>query len=118
MAHCRVFRAGHNTCGSGMGEAASGGVCQGRASTAPYAPECSGSVPLNLQDELTVLNGPEDLYIQWTYGREFVEAYQRDYGQDKATLATYEGTDGAGHGVLLQHPGWVQEQVYAALQND
>jgi hypothetical protein len=68
-----------------------GGVCQCRASNAPYAPECSGSVPLNLQDELTVLNGPEDLYIQWTYGREFVEAYQRDYGQDKATLATYEG---------------------------
>ncbi len=34
------------------------------------------------------------------------------------TLVTYEGTDGAGHGVLLQHPKWVQEQVYAALQND
>jgi pimeloyl-ACP methyl ester carboxylesterase len=95
-----------------------GGVCQCEASNVPYAPECSGSVPLNLQDELNVLNGREDLYIQWTYGREFVEAYQRDYGQDKATLATYEGADGAGHGVLLQHPGWVQEQIHTALQND
>ena len=96
-----------------------GGVCRCQASeNAPNAPECSGSVPLNIQDQLTVLNGPEDLFIQWTYGKELVEAYQRTYGQDKATLATYGGTDGAGHGVLLQHPKWVQGQVYAALQND
>jgi hypothetical protein len=49
---------------------------------------------------------------------ELVKAYQKTYGQDKVTLVTYGGTDGARHGVLLQHPKWAQGKVYAAFQND
>jgi hypothetical protein len=34
----------------------------------------------------------------------------------KATLVTYPGPEGAGHGVMFQHTGWTQRQVYNALR--
>ncbi len=58
------------------------------------------------------------MFIQWTYGQELVRAYQAQFGADKAVIATYPGGDGAGHGVLLQHPAWTQEQIYNALTGD
>ena len=92
-----------------------GGVCQCQADeTTPQAPTCNRCAPLTVAGGLTVLNGREDLFIQWTHGRELVRAYQESLG-DRAKLVTYDGEDGAGHGILLQHPRWVQEQIAAAL---
>lgn len=65
---------------------------------------------------MTVINGPEDLLIQHTYGAELVSAYQQQYGTAKATLVTYGGNEGAGHAVLIQHPKWTQVQLFAALE--
>jgi len=70
---------------------------------------------LQITGNLTVINGQEDLFIQWTYGRELVRAYQRAYGTDKARVRTYTGIDGAGHGVLMQHPQWTQQEIYGGL---
>lgn len=70
-------------------------------------------MPLNISGKLTVINGYEDLYIQWTYGEALVDAYNTEYGSGKATLDMYPGS--AGHGVLIQHPGWTQEQISSAL---
>jgi pimeloyl-ACP methyl ester carboxylesterase len=96
-----------------------GGVCQTRAGTqTPQAPSASQCVPLKIQGGLTVIAGREDLFIQWTYGKALVEGYQQAHGKDKASLVLYDGAEGAGHGVLIQHPKWVQEQIYTALQKD
>ncbi|HEY1731344.1 MAG TPA: hypothetical protein VGG15_06335 [Terriglobales bacterium] len=64
---------------------------------------------------MTVINGPEDLYIQHTYGKALVDAYQQEFGIGKARLVTDTGADGAGHGILLLHPKWVQAQIWSAL---
>jgi pimeloyl-ACP methyl ester carboxylesterase len=94
-----------------------GGVCQSKSGESTRnAPSSFNCVPLKLQGQLTVINGPQDLFIQWTYGKALVEAYQEAYGKDKASLVVYDGPDGAGHGVLVQHPRWVQERIHAALQ--
>jgi pimeloyl-ACP methyl ester carboxylesterase len=81
----------------------------------PEAPSCSRCAPLQIAGGLTVLNGREDLFIQWTHGRALVRAYQESLGE-RAQLVTYDGADGAGHGLLLQHPRWVQEQIAALLR--
>ena len=96
-----------------------GGVCQCHIGPdEPQSPICANCVDLKNRDRLTVINGYEDLFIQWTYGQELVRAYQAQYGDGKAELVTYPGADGAGHGILLQHPAWTQEQIYAALTGD
>jgi pimeloyl-ACP methyl ester carboxylesterase len=96
-----------------------GGICQCQIPPGePQAPSCSNCVDLQNRDQLTVINGYEDLFIQWTYGQELVRAYTAQYGTGKANIVTYPGDDGAGHGILLQHPKWTQEQIYAALTND
>jgi hypothetical protein len=64
-----------------------------------------------------VINGLEDLYIQHTYGKELVTAYRRMFGRNRASLVPYPGPAGAGHGVLLQHPTWTQEQIFEAIRN-
>ena len=64
-----------------------------------------------------MINGPEDLFIQWTYGRALVEGYQRAFGAGAAKLVTYRGEGGAGHGILIQHPRWTQRHIYQALGN-
>jgi hypothetical protein len=43
-------------------------------------------VDLKLTGNLTVINGYEDLYIQWTYGRALVEGMQQVLGANRATL--------------------------------
>ncbi|PTL79590.1 alpha/beta fold hydrolase [Vitiosangium sp. GDMCC 1.1324] len=96
-----------------------GGVCQSKSGeNTRNAPSSFNCVPLKLAGNLTVINGPQDLFIQWTYGKALVEAYQKAYGEDKATLVVYDGPGGAGHGILMQHPRWVQERIHAALQKD
>src|SRR5262245_56646254 len=65
---------------------------------------------------LTVLNGLEDRFIQWTYGRALVEGIRQALAPDKARLVTCAGPDGAGHGLLIQHPRWTQEAIFDALQ--
>jgi pimeloyl-ACP methyl ester carboxylesterase len=100
---------------------ANGGVCQCHIPTDPDEPQspiCSNCVDLRNSDQVTVINGYEDLFIQWTYGQELVRAYAAQYGDGRAALVTYPGADGAGHGILLQHPGWTQEQIQAALASD
>jgi pimeloyl-ACP methyl ester carboxylesterase len=98
---------------------ANGGVCQCRIpSGEPQSPMCANCVDLQNRNQVTVINGYEDLFIQWTYGQELVRSYQAQYGTAKAAIVTYPGSDGAGHGILLQHPGWTQEQIYNALVSD
>jgi hypothetical protein len=94
-----------------------GGVCQ-TSSTTPNLPVSSQCAPLKISGTITVVNGPEDLFIQWTYGRALVAGYQQALGADKAAISTYPGPDGAGHGVLIQHPLWTQEHIYAALRGN
>ena len=91
-----------------------GGLCQ-TTSSPPDQPVSTHCAPLSLSGSMTVINGAEDLYIQHTYGKALVEAYQREFGADKARLVTYPGADGAGHGILLQHPKWTQAQIWSAL---
>jgi pimeloyl-ACP methyl ester carboxylesterase len=97
--------------------ATNGGVCKTSTPAGfPNLPTTAECVPLQIQGRLTVINGPQDLYIQHTYGAALVAGYQRQYGTQKAALVTYPGADGAGHGVLLQHPRFVQDAIFAALQ--
>jgi pimeloyl-ACP methyl ester carboxylesterase len=98
---------------------ANGGVCQTVSTgiTTPNLPISTNCVPLNFAGKLTVINGFEDLYIQWTYGQALVSGMQQTLGADKAVLVTYSGSDGAGHGVLLQHPRWTQQQIFVALHH-
>jgi len=96
-----------------------GGVCQTETSGAgsinnPIATNCVG---LKLTGNFTVINGYEDLYVQWTYGRALVEGMQQVLGANRAMLVTYSGSDGAGHGIMLQHPRFTQAQIFNALQN-
>jgi len=91
-----------------------GGVCQ-VTSSLPYAPVVQNCAPILNTGKITVINGYEDLFIQWTYGQALVEGYQARYGMQKAQRLTYPGDDGAGHGVLYQHPLWTQQQIFTAL---
>lgn len=91
-----------------------GGVCQ-TVSKPPNKPVSTNCVPLKMSGRMTVINGPEDLFIQHVYGKALVDAYNRQYGAGTANLETYSGADGAGHGVLLQHPKWTQQQLWNAL---
>ena len=96
-----------------------GGVCQTQTSgtTTVNEPIATNCATLNLSGKLTVINGYEDLFVQWTYGAALVQGMQQVLGADRAVLDTYPGSDGAGHGVMLQHPRWTQEQLFQALQN-
>ena len=91
-----------------------GGVCQTSANplNRPVSTNCA---PIHIGGGMTVINGPEDLYIQHVYGKALVDAYQRQLGEQRVRLVTYPGKDGAGHGVLLQHPKWTQMQIWSAL---
>lgn len=98
-----------------------GGVCSTTETPPPpnaalNVPISTDCVPINITGKINVINGPEDLLIQYVYGQELVSAYQQIYGANAATIATYPGSDGAGHAVLLQHPMWTQEQIFTAMQ--
>lgn len=95
-----------------------GGVCRTVSTgvTKPSRPISTDCVPLEFRGKLTVINGREDLFIQWTYGRALVEGMQATLGDSKARLVTYSGEGGAGHGILLQYPKWTQRQISRALR--
>ena len=82
--------------------ATNGGICE--TESKPNLPVSRRCARLRIDGRITVINGPEDLFIQWTYGRALVEGYQRAFGASAAKLVTYRGEGGAGHGVLIQHP--------------
>lgn len=65
---------------------------------------------------ITVINGPEDLYIQHTYGEELVTAYQQMFGASRAKIVTYPARDGAGHRILLQYPMWNKKPIFDAIK--
>ena len=96
--------------------ATNGGICVTELKP-PNLPVSRRCAKLRIDGRITVLNGPEDLFIQWTYGRALVEGYQRAFGASAAKLVTYRGQGGAGHGVLIQHPRWTQRHIYLALGN-
>jgi hypothetical protein len=91
-----------------------GGMCQ-VTSSIPYAPVVKNCVPIQNTGRITVINGYEDLFVQWTYGKALVEGYQSQYGMQKAKLYTYDGDGKANHGVMYQHPLWTQEHISLAL---
>jgi len=93
-----------------------GGPCQ-VTSTIPWEPMISNCAPIQSSGQISVINGYEDLFIQWLYGQALVDGYQADYGTSRAEIFTYPGIDGAGHGILFQHPKWTQEHLFAALAN-
>ena len=96
--------------------ATNGGICQTESNplNLPVSTNCTA---LRIAGRITVLNGLEDLFIKWTYGRALVEGYQRAHGASKAKLYTYRGEGGAGHGILMQHPRWTQRHIHLALGN-
>lgn len=91
-----------------------GGVCQ-VTSTIPYQPVIKSCAPIYNTQRINVLNGYDDLFVQWVYGKALVQGFQMGYGKRKASLYTYGGVGGAGHGILFQHPKWTQEHIFAAL---
>jgi pimeloyl-ACP methyl ester carboxylesterase len=91
-----------------------GGLCQ-VTSTIPWQPQIQNCAPVTSSGPIVLLNGFEDLYIQWTYGQALIDGFQAGYGMSRATLYTYGGITGAGHGVLFQHPKWAQEHLFLAL---
>jgi pimeloyl-ACP methyl ester carboxylesterase len=94
--------------------ATNGGVCQ-TVSPQPNTPMSTNCVKLDISGKINVINGPEDLLIQYVYGQALVTGYQQMFGNDAATIATYPGAEGAGHGVMLQHPLWTQQQLFQGL---
>ncbi len=92
-----------------------GGVCK-TWSPRPNIPLSFDCAELNIAGSITVINGPEDLAIQWTYGRQLAHAYKRKYGRGAAKYVKYRGRSGAGHAVLAQHPKWMQKTIYRAIR--
>jgi pimeloyl-ACP methyl ester carboxylesterase len=89
-----------------------GGVCKTDTANLddPVTLRCAH---ITLGGKITVLNAYEDLFDQWTYGRAVVDGYNRDQGAGTAELITYGAP--AGHGLMIQHPGWTQAHVNAAV---
>jgi len=92
-----------------------GGICE-TDTTNPNLPVVRQCANLTMTGTIAVLNGFEDLFVQWTYGRSLVDAYNRQTGAGSATLTTYPGK--AGHAILIEHPLWTQTNIQAALTAD
>jgi hypothetical protein len=90
-----------------------GGVCRTdtRDVDRPVARACDRIV---LSGKITVIASYEDLLDQWTYGGAVVDGFRRSQGRRIANLVLYPGS--AGHGLLIQHPGWTQAQIDAAIR--
>jgi pimeloyl-ACP methyl ester carboxylesterase len=90
-----------------------GGVCMTdtRDPDHPIAQNCDR---IRLTGKITVIVGYEDLLDQWAYGQAVVDGYRRSQGAGAASLVVYPGS--AGHGIMIQHPKWTQEQINAAIR--
>ncbi len=89
-----------------------GGICKTDTTRLnfPIAERC---VHFDMTGKILVLNGREDLFVQFTYGKTFVDEYNRENGDGAAIRMTYPGA--AGHGILFQHPLWTQENIQAVF---
>ncbi|HVA34461.1 MAG TPA: alpha/beta hydrolase [Candidatus Baltobacteraceae bacterium] len=90
-----------------------GGICKTNTTNTnkPLSLACNA---LAISGKVTLLDGYEDLLVQWTYDRALSDGLNRA----KAGLATYKIYPGAtGHGILIQHPRWTQAMTYAAMQH-
>jgi pimeloyl-ACP methyl ester carboxylesterase len=94
---------------------ANGGMCQ-TTSHPVNLPASTNCAAFNFTGQLKIINGPEDLFIQHTYGKALAEGYQQLYGKNRVILSTYDGKDGANHGILIQHPRWTQQQIDASIR--
>lgn len=89
-----------------------GGVCKTDTSSSnePVSVACDKLV---ISGKVTLLDGFEDLLVQWTYDKALADGLDAA----KRGIATYRIYPGrAGHGLLIQYPRWTQAQTYAALQ--
>lgn len=102
---CRNF-------GSVLQSVTNGGVCRTDTSdpNLPVALQCAN---LTYTGKLVVLNGAEDLFVQWVYGKTMVDAFNRQKGAGAAVHMVYRGR--AGHGILVQHPLWTQNSLQSAF---
>ncbi|HTA40426.1 MAG TPA: alpha/beta hydrolase [Candidatus Acidoferrales bacterium] len=90
---------------------ADGGVCRTDTSN-PDRPVSSNCVRLNVTGNVMLYDGFEDIFTQWTYDR----ALERGLNAVRpgiAQLQLYPG--GANHGLMMQHPRWVQTNIQKAL---
>jgi pimeloyl-ACP methyl ester carboxylesterase len=90
-----------------------GGICKTDTSNLdhPIAQDCDH---ISLAGKINVIVGLEDLFDQWTYGKAVVDGYRQSQGAASARLVIYPHS--AGHGLLIQHPKWVQEQIDNAIR--
>ena len=88
-----------------------GGVCQTNT-TAANDPTTSACDAFAITGKISIFEAFEDLYIQWTYDRALADGLNKT----KAGIARnviYPGF--AGHGLLIQHPLWSQNQIASAM---
>ncbi|HTU82876.1 MAG TPA: hypothetical protein VMF61_12140 [Candidatus Acidoferrales bacterium] len=88
-----------------------GGICQTDTSNAdrPASKVCA---PLQISGHVRLLDGYEDLYVLWRYDAALADGLNAV----KPGIAQYAiyGKP-AGHGIMLQYPGWVEAQFAAAM---
>ncbi len=89
-----------------------GGICLTDTSN-PNRPIAKVCAPLAITGKVLLLDGYEDLFVQWTYDK----ALEDGLNAARPGLAAYTIYKGsAGHGLLIQHPGWTQAQMQAAME--
>lgn len=81
-----------------------GGFCKTNTIN-PDVPATSDCVRLNITGHVLALDGHEDIFTQWTYDRALVNGLNAQRS-GLAQFMLYPGK--ANHGLMLQHPGWVQ----------
>ncbi len=89
-----------------------GGICRTDTSN-PDKPVSTGCVSLTISGKVTLVDGYEDLLVQWTYDKALADGLNRTH-PNLASLVIYPGA--TGHGVLFEHPKWTQAQTLAAIQ--
>lgn len=95
-----------------------GGMCSTTAS-ASNDPVSTTSTCMSLEHitgTLTIMNGEEDMFIQYVYGKALYDAYS-SLGVSSA-IHTYTDDDnpsGAGHGVLYTNPSWIRDIILDSM---
>lgn len=99
--------------GSIQQSATNGGVCETNTtnSNEPVAVACD---KLLISGRVTLMDGLEDLLVQWSYDKALAKGLNAAKA-GSAAFVLYPGS--TGHGILIQHPKWSQAQTYAALQH-
>lgn len=100
-----------------------GGVCN-CVKSAPNNDQCFsspsnpklGCADLTTAESIVAFNGKEDLFIQWLSGEFLVEGYNKIMS-GFAELVNYDDTVNmqSGHGLPLQAPAWMQDQIFDHL---